>query len=870
MRFRKRDVDLDKEIRYHFDRMIRESIAAGMSPGEARRQAQLEFGGLEQTKEDCRDVQGRWLEDFAKDLRYAARALRRKPGFLLVSVISLALGIGANTAIFTLINAVMLRSLPVPEPQRLVRIARLGSDEKPRALSYPIFLYLRDRVQSLSEIEAETSSEHTIVVDGVEELVSGEKVSGRHFPAVAIQPAAGRLLEPADDESSVNSPAAVISYRYWQRRFNGSASALGKTFSIRDRVFTIVGVTPAGYEGTRPGRNPDITVPLTVTMSAEQLTEPTNNMLAVLGRLKPGVSVRQADAEVRVLWKNYLETQTAALAAKDRRIAFATQLTVLRAADGFNPMRIDYSLPLLVLMGIAGLVLLLACANMAGLLLARAASRQREISIRLAIGAGSGRLLRQFLTESVVLAVPGGVAGLLVAFWLSGGLVTMLSNGADLQLSVTPDWRVLSFTAAITLLACLLAGLAPGLHALRVNLNPSMSPSSAAHLRLGKVLVVGQISISMVLLVGATLFIGSLVKLYRVDRGVETNGVLMFSVRANERYSQDRAWGLQSAVLDRLATLPGVTSVTASQVVPLSGGLWTRGVSVEGAPTGPGENEDVGFNVIAPKYFSTLGTPLLGGRDFNSRDSNTAPKVAIVNESFARHYFGPASPLGRRAISVRVTYEIVGVVKDAKYQDLRTGVMPTMYIPWLQREGDQPSNYSFLLRVPSGDPLRLTSSLEALLNQTDSNLRLRPPQLYSDMLDHSIMIERLMATLGGLFGMLAMMVASLGIFGVMAFQVSRRLNELGLRMALGASRGGIIALIVREVAAMFAIGSILGVIASLALTGFARKILFGFTPTEPGIFGLAALILGVTAFVAGWLPALRASRVDPMIALRHD
>ena len=398
--------------------------------------------------------------------------------------------------------------------------------------------------------------------------------------------------------------------------------------------------------------------------------------------------------------------------------------------------------------------------------------------------------MRQFLTESLVLAALGGGAGLLLAHWFSSGLVTMLANGGTLLLSTAPDWRVFAFAGAVSLLACGLAGLAPGLHALRANVNPSLKEvRGGGRHRLGKALVAAQLSISMMLVVGATLFVGTLVKLYSVDPGLRTDGVLMFSVRSNDRYDQSRSWTVQAAMLDRLRALPGVRAASAAQVIPIGGGLWTRTVQVDGYTFRSDESEDVAFNVIAPEYFATVATPLLSGREFDQRDTNTANKVAIVNESFARYFFGGRSALGRRVTSVKVAYEIVGVVKDAKYQGLRSDVMKTMFIPWTQREGEQPSSYSFLARIVAGDPLRLAPALEKLVREVDPALRLRTPRTYSEVVDQSIVKERIMATLGGFFGLLALIVACLGMFGVIAFQVSRRINELGVRMALGASRG---------------------------------------------------------------------------------
>jgi predicted permease len=866
---------LNAELRYHFERLVRESIAAGIEPGEARRRAQLEFGGVEQIKEECRDVRGRWLEDLGKDLRYTTRTLRRSPGFVVVSVLSLALGIGANTAIFSLINAVMLRSLPVQKPERLVQISRLRENGKPGVVSYPLFQYFQDNLKSISGAAVEMSADPAIMMDGAEEVVTAELVSGDHYGVLGMEPAAGRLLEPADDAISPAAPAAVISYRYWQRRFGLNSAAIGKTFALRDNVFTIVGVTPLRYQGTRPGSDPDITLPLSMMLSDSARREDALNMLSMMARLKPGVTIQQADAELQVLWQSFLHRRAAAVQEKNRPGFLRQRAGVLSGSDGFNPLRNRYSEPLLVLMGIVALVLLLACANLSGLLLARAAARQREISIRLAMGAGGGRLMRQFLAESLVLAILGGSAGLLLAYWFSGGLVAMLANGDTLLLSTAPDWRVLAFTGAISLLACVLAGLAPGWHALRANLNPALKQvrsggRGAPGARLGKALVVAQLSISMVLLVGATLFVGTLVKLYSVDRGLRTDGVLMFGVRSRERYPQARSWAAQTAVLDRLAALPGVTSASAAQVVPIAGGLWDRTVQVEGYIFRSDESEAVGFNAIGPKYFATVGTPLLSGREFEERDTNAARKVAIVNESFARYFFGARSPLGRQVTSVKVPYEIVGVVRDAKYQNLRQDVMKTMYIPWMQREGEQPSSYTFLVRVEAGNPMRLAPALEKLVREADPGLRLRTTQTYSAVVDRSIVTERIMATLGGFFGLLALIVACLGVFGVMAFQVSRRINEIGLRMALGARRSGIVALVLREVAVMLAAGSLIGAAAALTLTGLAGKMLFGITPAQPAVFALSAAVLGVAALAAGWLPARRASRVDPMVALRHE
>jgi predicted permease len=437
--------------------------------------------------------------------------------------------------------------------------------------------------------------------------------------------------------------------------------------------------------------------------------------------------------------------------------------------------------------------------------------------------------------------------------------------------SAAPDWRVFAFTALIALLACVLAGLAPALHAVRFNVNPALKEARVCGNRwLAKSLVIAQLAISMILVVGATLFLRSLVNLYSVERGFDSNGVIVLNVRSSRPYEAARGFAVQRAILERLKTVPGIQSASAANVLPIGGGLWTRGVQIEGYRFRADESDSVGFNVIAPDYFATLGTPLVLGREFDDRDTGTSPKVAIVNESFAHYFFGNAPALGRRVTSVDVTYEIVGVVRDAKYQNLRQPILKTMYISWLQRNGDQPTRYNYVARVSMDDPLRLTPSLERLVREVDPSLHVRTTLTYATLVDRSIATERIMAILGGLFGVLALIVAAIGLFGLLAFQVSRRTNELGVRMALGATRRAMIGLVLRDVAGMVVAGILMGTTVALTLSGLARSMLFGLTPTDPAAFVTAASILGLTALVAGWLPARRASRVDPLIALRHE
>jgi putative ABC transport system permease protein len=862
------DPRIADEIRFHRDRLIEDYVASGMERSEAERQAFLEFGNAAAIEESVRDARGRWLDDLAKDLVYALRTLRRSPGFSFVAVLSLALGIGANAAIFSLISGVMLRTLPVKEPGRLVQITR-ELNGRPGQVSYVLFETFRDNITSIAGAFAQQSTTQIVTIGGSEETAAVDLVSGSYFAVLGIDAAAGRLLVPADDVRSPVVPA-VISDRYWQRRFGRSPSAIGTSLTIVNRIFTIVGVTPPSFVGARAGSPPDLMLPLMSMMSDVQRTQAGFNALTLLARLKPGATVGQALAEAEALYRPVKEAQAAESSSRGEREAMLRQkIVAFHAPDGFNPIRDNIRQPLLILMGTVGLILLLACVNVSGLLLARAAARHREISIRLAIGAGRGRLVRQFLTESLVLAVIGGAIGLAIAGRFSERLFSMFINGRPIYLSVAPDWRVVAFTAAVSLAACVVAGLVPALQAFRVTVNPALKEVRIrSHGRLGKSLVVAQLAISMVLVVGATLFIGTLLELYAVDRGFDTERLLVFQVRNNQAYSVEQAKEIRGRLLEGLRALPGVRSASAGAILPVGGGLWDRTVRIEGHPSQSGEPERVAFNAIAPDYFATLGTPLLAGREFDGRDAATAPPVTIVNQSFARAYFGNASAIGRRVTTVGITYEVVGVVGDAKYQDLRESVLRTMYIPWTQR--DEAQSYGYLVRVDDGDPLRLSSSVDRVLREADPTLRVVRLMTYATWIDQTIPSERLMATLGGVFGLLALILAGVGMFGVLAFQVARRTNELGVRTVLGASRRSMYGLVLRDVVAMVVPGVAIGAGIALMLTDLARGLLFGLTPTEPGVFILAASILVVSALIAGWVPARRASSIDPLIALRHE
>jgi predicted permease len=869
---RRGDPRVQDELRYHRDRLIDDYVAAGMDRAAAERRAFLEFGNVAGLEEAVRDARGRWLADLGADARYALRVLRRSPVFAAVAVLSLALGIGANAAIFSVINAVMLRALPVAEPARLALISRLNDNGRPLWLPFPLYERLRDNLQSASGVLAMATSRETVIIDGDDEQVHTDLVSGSYFDVLGVRPGAGRLLSPADDVLAPESPAAVISDAYWRRRFGRDPGAVGKVIQVRNRPFTIVGVTPPSFQSIRPDRTPNLMLPLQAMLREDQRRAMDMNNYMVLARLKPGATVAQANAEVQTMYAGFLQLQASQDREKDRPAILRQRAAATAAPDGFNPVRYEYGRSLLILMGSVGLVLLLACVNLSGLLLARAAARQREIAIRLAIGAGRGRLVRQFLTESLVLAALGAGLGLLLAGWLAPRLFSLFVNGREVAMSVAPDWHVVAFTAAVAAAACVLSGLTPALHAMRAAVTPALKETRAQGSGwLGKALVAAQLAISMVLLVGAALFIGTLVKLHGVERGFNSDGVLVVNVRVAQPYPPARIAAVKDALLERLRAVPGVRSATASQVLPVGGGLWDRNIQVEGYRFRDDEPDSAGFNAVAPDYFSTMGTPLRSGREFDARDTGTSPRVAIVNESFARYFFRDGQVLGRHVTSAGVTYEIVGVAGDSKYQNLRDAVLKTMYIPWMQRDGDpQPSSFAYIVRAASGDPRHLAGDLRQVVRDVDPALRLSTARPYNEFIAESIGTERIMATLGGMFGALALLVAALGLFGLLAFQVARRTNELGVRMALGAGRASLMFLVLRDVAVMVVCGVALGSVAAAMTAGVARSLLFELTPTEPAVFAVAATALALTALLAAWLPARRAANTDPLAALRHE
>ena len=873
--------EIDEELESH----IAEAIAHGRDPEEARRA----FGGALRQREASRDIKRIvWLDDFLMDLRYAVRMLRRQPGFLAAAVLSLGLGIGANTAIFGLIDAVLLRAIPVVDPDQLVQITRIyAGGQTGVSFSYPLFEFVRDSSQVFSGMFAQSSVNRTdIDIHGATDRINATLVSGSYYSVLGVAPAAGRLLL-ADDDVPGAPGVAVINDRYWQRQFARDPTAVGATFSLDGTAVTIVGVTPPDFFGTLPGTDADLTFPLSMARlvrGGDDAWRHMNgyNFLSVMARLRPGITSDRAAAEIRTIFASRMQAEVARTQnPNDQRRILAQSVGLASARSGFNGLRARFSEPLLILMVIVGLVLLLACVNLSSLLLARAAARHREILVRCAIGAGRGRLVRQFLTESLVLAALGSVAGVILAIWFGSTLVSMMANGGSLTLPTTPNWRLLAFMGGITLATSLLVGLVPSLHAARADVSAGLTDVRGGTRRtLSKALVIGQIAISLLLLVGATLFVGTLVRLYSIDAGFRRDGILTFGLDTKEEPDSPHRQAVEADLLQGIGRVPGVASTSAVQILFISGGGWNGSVHVEGYTPPTTEEAMADFNAVAPGFFETTGTPLIAGRDFDQRDlQSSAPEdpasalpaghVAIVNESFAKAYVPDRSPLGRhlRIGKALHEYEIVGVSKDAKYLDLKEAFPKTVYFPLSQKRMGAPT---LLVHTKASNPMWVVPQIETRLRNLDPMMRLGNVRTFAEQIDRSILNERIMATLGAFFGVLALVVACLGIFGVMAFQVAQRTREFGIRLALGATRGRVTVLVLRDVSVMLVIGCVVGASTAAGLSRVVEGLLFGVTTTDPAVFLFAIALLAAASFAAAYAPARRAARVDPIVALRHE
>jgi len=826
-----------------------------------------------------------------QDFRYAIRTLRKSPLFASVAVFSLALGIGANTAIFTLVNQLILQRLPVRHPEELVLLdwhgAFYGSNTGSNALSYPMYQEIRDKNQVFAAMFAKFNMSMSLNLDGHTELVSGELVSGNYFPVLDVRAAAGRLFTAADDLYQGAHPLAVLSYGYWTTRFAGDRAVIGKRVLVNGYPFTIIGVSQAGFDGVEVGTSPQIRVPMMMKPLLTpfySLNNRRGKFAQVFGRLKPGEGIAQARAGLQPLFHQILQydVQQKEFAHAD---AFSKQqflrawLDVLPASKGRSNLRRQFSDPLWALMAMVGLVLLIACSNVANLLVARASVRQKEIAVRLAIGAGRGRLVCQLLAESLLLSLIGGAAGLGLAILIDRALIAFLPAGiAPLTLSATPDGRVLEFTLAISLLTGILFGLIPALQATRPELAGTLKDQAGAvvggtSVGLRKTLVVAQVALSLLLLIGSGLFLQSLRNLRDLNPGFQTESLAAFAVNPLlNGYKPERMFQFYRQLMERVSGLPGVTHASLAVVAVLDDNEWDSSVSVEGYTAKQGEDVDPHMQYPSAGFFDTLGIPIVLGRDFNLRDEKSAPKVAIINEKFAQKYFSGRSPIGLHVgmggdPGTKTDIEIVGVVRDTKYENLRQEIPYELYIPYVQADFVQ--GMTVYVRA-HGDPANLAASLRQAVREVDSTVPIYRMRTLEQQVDQSLMTERLLASLSTVFGSLATLLAALGLYGVMAYMVARRTREIGIRMALGAGRGSVVWLVMREALLLVTVGIALGTPAALGLSRLVRTQLFGIQPADPATIALGVTGIAIMAALSGYLPARRATGIDPMRALRWE
>ncbi len=917
--------DLSDEMREHLEETIEELVVGGMPVEEARYAAQREFGNALRLREESRDVWGfQWLETLLQDLRFGLRQLRRNPAFTAVAVITLALGIGANTAIFSLIDTVMFKLLPVQQPQRVFVLDWVsqgwpyfiqgidgwgGQDKNGRnistAFSYPVFEAIRARNHVFSSVSGfYAEGRLNVSVSGQSALAPGEFVSGDYFSTLGVKAVAGRMLTPADDTVSA-SPAAVISYRYWMQRFGGDPSLIGKAITVNDVSFTLVGVAARKFSGLQPGQPMDVWIPLRTHSQVDPnwwwlpkgesvFTARGEWWVVVVGRLKPGVSWQQADAQLgTIVQQNTAGIERPPAHPSAHQSLKPPGVELISAANGLGDLRAEFSRPLFVLMAVVALVLLVACANVANLLLARSTSRQREVAVRLALGAGRGRLIRQLLTESVLLAAAGGVLGVILAYWASDVLLDFISSGGEpvAGIHVAPDLRVLGFTALISVLTGILFGLVPALSCTRLQLTPALKKGpdtafgtgrGARSLRVGfrDALVASQIAISLLLLIGAGLFVRTLTKLANQDLGFEHRNLLVFGIDPTQAgYKGEKLAHLYQELQRRIEALPGVRSASLSVHTPVGGGEGTRDIWIQGYVPKPGEAKvradgsiDTYTHFVGSRFFETFGIPLLLGRTIGDGDVPGAPEVGVVNRAFAREYFGNADPIGRRfgfgGANKSSDIAIVGVVGDATYGNLRAPPPPTVYVPYAQHL-DQIASMHFAVRT-AGNPKAWMGSVRKAVQNVDGRLPLSDVTTQIEQIRQTTFQERLFADLTGLFSLLALLLACVGLYGVMAYAVAQRTNEIGIRMALGAQRQHILTLILQRGARLTAIGVVAGVVGALAMTRLIASFLFGVTATDPLTFVAAAIMLALVALLACYIPARRATKVDPVVALRHE
>jgi predicted permease len=827
------------------------------------------------------------------DLRLALRGLRRNPLFATVAILSLALGIGANTAIFTLIDQILLRKLPVAAPDQLVMLYQEGphngSNMGARMHSYPIYQDLQTRAEPLAEVLCRRLVPASVSIDNSTERLQAEIVSGNFFTMLGVKPALGRVFNSKEDDQVYQGhPVVVLSYGYWVSRFARDPAVIGKKILVNDYPMTIIGVSAEGFAGIDPAQSPQMRVPIQMkpVMMPDRgwihMDDRRTRWVQVFGRLKPGYTVETAAGPVQGLFTQIRGYEMTLPAAKDwspysRERFMQGRLRVATAAMGYSGLRNDFSTALIVLMCMVGLVLLIACANVANLLIARGFMRQKEMAMRLSLGASRGRLVRQLLVESLVLSFAGGLVGLVLAAVLTRGLLALVpSDGQPILISAHPDPRILAFTLGLTFLTGIIFGLVPAMRAsrpdpwttLKDTVGSIAGTSGSVFLRKG--LVAAQVALSFLLLFGAGLFVRSLQNLQTTETGVAVDNLVTFQLSpALNGYDDARAVLFYRELLDRIRTAPGMKSAALAAVPILSGDEWDSSTSVEGHTPADGEDMQAFMNALSPGYFETMKIPILEGRDFTLMDVKEKSNVAIVNKHFAEHFFPGRSAVGKRlgqgtGPKSKLTTEIIGVVADSLYEGPREGVRRQVFVPNWGR-----NSAVFYVRTQAGSGSAY-NIIRNEVKQLDASMPVYGMKTLEAQLDETLLTDRLIAMLSAGFGLLATLLASIGLYGVMAFVVARRRKELGIRLALGAQPGLVIWLVMQEVLFLLAIGLAVGIPAAMAMGGFVSAQLYGIQPHDPWIAGSTMAVLTLVSAAAGLIPAHRASRIDPILALRHE
>ncbi|HEV2342384.1 MAG TPA: ABC transporter permease [Candidatus Acidoferrales bacterium] len=940
-----RDADLARELREHLELEAEDQRDAGLSPKEASNAAHRALGNTLKIEEDVRAAWGfRWLETFAQDLRYGFRMMRKSPGFTAVAVLTLALGIGANTAIFSFIDGILLRSLPVKDPQQLV-VLYWSAHSHPKlhghgdfgdcgfqggigdcSLSIPFFKTVRAQSNVFSGMAAFAGPlDYDFSGNGPASMAQGQYVSGDFFSTLGVDTIIGRPLGVSDDSPSA-PPAIVLSYAYWQRAFGGDRSVVGRAVRVDNISAVIAGVADPRFTNLTPGNSFDFFMPFSVAdrirsenwRQQDRISDAGIWWAVIVGRLKPGVSLAQAQAAATTMFVN--ETTHGATPLLNK--ADAPAIKLLPAAQGLDGESSQIAPMFYLLMFAVGLILLIACANVAGLMLARSATRKREMALRIALGAGRARIVRQLLTESVLLSFVGGVLGILLSLWGINAITALFSSGQEaFPFVIALDWRVLLFTLGVIFAAAILFGLAPARRGSRMDLTPSLKetasslPGSAAHsgrwFGLGNALVVAQVALSIVLLIGAGLLVRTLRNLQTLNPGFDTRNILLFGINPTAAgYSAQKTAQLYSDLQQRFAALPGVSSASYSEDALLSGDWSSDPMHVDGAP--PRQNVDTAELTVGLNFFSTMRIPLLAGRAFNSADfaaasaidaatvaaeqaaskakasgaastvaasspasskANFAPLPVIINESFARECFPNQNPLGKHfsdsqdenepSIGPHPGYLIVGIAGDTKYAHLRDEIEPTMYMPLVRNSAH------FALRT-AADPLALVKLVHGIVSSADDNLPLFDVRTQTEQVEQTLYLERLISQISSAFAMLALVLACIGLYGLLSYEVARRTRELGIRMALGAQRRDLLRLVVGQGISLVFIGAAIGIAAALGVTRFMSAVLYGVHADDPLTFAGVVILLALVALAACYIPARRAMKVDPMVALRYE